>query len=121
MWFCFSSLVITRTVVLNKILHYIFKAKFRDFPCFHLTTPNNTGFSLSNKISPMNSNVSDSLPVSTSTNHLWFFFCFFFPAVILPILMFMQKETTFKRELKYFQQFLVSICVIFYLIFFSFL
>ena len=50
-----------------------------------------------------------------------FFFCFFFPAVILPILMFMQKETTFKRELKYFQQFLVSICVIFYLIFFSFL
>ena len=32
--------------------------------------------------------------------------------------MFLQKETTFKRELKYFQQFLVSICVIFYLIFF---
>ena len=69
----------------------------------------------------MNSKVSDSLPVSTSTNHLCFFcFCFFFPAVILLILMFLQKETTFKRELKYFQQFLVSICVIFYLIFFLF-
>ena len=32
--------------------------------------------------------------------------------------MFLQKETIFKRELKYLQQFLVSICVIFHLIFF---
>ena len=70
----------------------------------------------------MNSKVSDSLPVSTSTNHLCFFLFLFllFPAVILLILMFLQKGTTFKRELKYFQQFLVSICVIFYLIFFLF-